>query len=152
MINVYASKNTMFSISSALLVLSLSISAPTSQAEELKQEKLINKQENANLAVSYVQQGGLTWMQYGFKKNWSAANSYCTNMKKHGPTSWRLPTKDELVALDNSGAIANKEGWGFFFFWSATSDGVGRHDGVDLLSGNFGSDVDTIEYYVMCVR
>ena len=79
---MFARKNTVMSLTSALVVLSLTVWATTAHA-----------------GGNYVSQGGLTWMpitSQGMKMNWDKANSYCANTTINGQSGWRLPTKDEL--------------------------------------------------------
>jgi hypothetical protein len=85
-----------------------------------------------NVAVttaSYVSQGGLTWMPIsGTSYDLAGATALCAGTI-NGQTGWRLPTKDELVSLYNSGAAAkspkqptmNDQGWSLFgWVWSST--------------------------------
>ena len=85
-------------------------------------------------------------------KTWSDANSYCTNTAINGQNGWRLPTKDELKALYDSGAMKG-QGWTLSITWSSTPDGSGEHYDVLLDNGNVGVSLfDTGNYYVTCVR
>ena len=109
-------------------------------------------QEVAKLSKGFVSQGGLTWMPVSFYKNWSDANSYCNNNVINGQTGWRLPTKDELLALYKSGAMNNK-GWVLNFTLSSTpSSGYNYHYGVFLNDGIDQQYNDAGTYYVTCVR
>ena len=74
------------------------------------QEAERQRQQAEEARKGFVSQGGLTWMPVTFTKTWADANAYCTSFKGLGQTGWRLPTKDELSALYNSGAM-NGQGW-----------------------------------------
>jgi hypothetical protein len=99
----------------------------------------------------YVSQGGLTWMPVSFDKNWSNANAYCTNTAINGQTGWRLPTKDELSALYNSGAMKD-HGWTLINTWSSTPNSTGYHYGVSLGDGHVYAGIDTGYTNVTCVH
>lgn len=110
------------------------------------------KREAAARPTGFVSQGGLTWMPINSsEKNWSAANAYCTHTAINGQSGWRLPTKDELKALYDSGAMKG-QGWTLNITWSSTPDGSGEHYVVYLNFGFVGSKFDTVEGYVTCVR
>jgi len=117
------------------------------QAAEAERQK----REAAATPKGFVSQGGLTWMPISFYKNWSEANSYCTNTAINGQNGWRLPTKDELSALYNSGAMKD-QGWTLNNTWSSTPAGSGGHYFVGLLHGYVSSLYDALENYVTCVR
>jgi hypothetical protein len=67
---------------------------------------------------SYIAQGGLTWTPnncghgstYGYF-SWTEADAYCAGGDFQKLTGWRLPTKDELIALGNSGALVGQGSW-----------------------------------------
>lgn len=108
----------------------------------------------------FVSQGGLTWMPINSsQENWSDANAYCTHTDINGQTGWRLPTKNELKALYDSGAM-NGQGWTLSFTWSSTPGSSGKHYGAILsyfvgISDGEGDVMqynDTNEVYVSCVR
>jgi hypothetical protein len=99
----------------------------------------------------FVSQGGLTWMPVSFEKNWSDANSYCSNTAINGQTGWRLPTKEELSALYNSGAMKD-QGWALSYTWSSTPGGSGGHSYVTLGNGSGVSYGDPNDNYVTCVQ
>ena len=84
-------------------------------------------------------------------KTWSDANSYCTNTAINGQNGWRLPTKDELKALYDSGAMKG-QGWTLLSTWSSTPDSAGLHYYVYLLYGGVYASLDTNGYYVTCVH
>ena len=90
-------------------------------------------------------------MPISFNKTWPEANAYCTNTTINGQTGWRLPTKDELKALYDSGAI-NNQGWTLNYTWSFTPDGRGDHYFVGLHDGFVNWDYDRGEGFVTCVR
>jgi len=85
------------------------------------------------------------------EKNLLAANAYCTNTAINGQTGWRLPTKNELKALFDSGAMKG-QGWTLGYTWSSTPVGSGKHYRVGLDDGDLYSSYDTFEGYVTCVR
>ncbi len=112
-------------------------------------------------AANFVTQGDLTWMPVtGEARMWGQANNYCTNTTIKGKTGWRLPTKNELEALYNSGAELD-HGWILLYTWSSTPGGQGgRHGGrhgehyaVGLKNGDgdFINDTENIAY-MTCVR
>lgn len=105
----------------------------------------------AAMPKGFVKQGGLTWMPISFNKNWSEANAYCSNTAINGQNGWRLPTKDELSALYNSGAMKD-QGWRLDNTWSSTPDVSGRHYYGGLSVGGVYSGGDTSLDYVTCVR
>ncbi len=90
-----------------------------------------------NVAVttaSYVSQGGLTWMPASWTLyDYAGATALCAGTI-NGQTGWRLPTKDELVSLYNSGAM-NGQGWSLGWAWSSTPFDLDRHYGVGLNNG-----------------
>ena len=126
-------------------------------AEEKRQQEQAataerQKREAASRPAGFVSQGGLTWMPVNSStKNWSQANAYCTNTAINGQTGWRLPTKDELKALYDSGAMKG-QGWTLGNTWSSTPGGSGGHDVVGLDSGGVYPFYDSHEIYVTCVR
>lgn len=124
-------------------------------------------------AAGYVTQGGLTWspntlgsttfggdyMGLGIPGGyaiWSVASTYCTTATINGVAGWRLPTLPELNALyaaypNNSSALIG-QGWATDKTWSSTQYVVGTHSVVDLYFGYPGSNSDTNNNYVSCVR
>ena len=147
---MFTHKNAMLSILSALVVLSLSIWVKTTHAEEMKQGKVIGGK--AKLPQGYVSQSGLTWMPINDShKIWADANDYCTNTSINDQSGWRLPTKDELIALYNSGAMKD-QGWTLSLTWSSTPGSAGGHYVVGLHDGFVLWGGDTNGHYVTCVR
>ena len=114
------------------------------------------------LPAGYVSQGGLTWMPVsGTKYAYADATALCAGTI-NGQTGWRLPTKDELVSLYNSGAM-NGQGWTLGYAWSSTPvepgipGGSGSHYGVGLFNGLVGivapyTGAATAVSDVSCVR
>lgn len=105
------------------------------------------------LPSGYVSQGGLVWMPPAPLYTWANADAYCTTFTINGQSRWRMPTKDELKALYDSGVI-NGQGWALTYTWSSTwwnSVGSGLHYFVDLTNGNIGWSLDMQTYYVSCV-
>ncbi len=114
----------------------------------------------AGLPAGYVQQGGLTWTPNtiggwnggGGYTDWNTANAYCTSTTINGQTGWRLPSKDELVSLYNSGALSGQPGWELDETWSSTPYGAGAHYDFGLYDGYVSFNDDTDYSYVSCVR
>jgi hypothetical protein len=112
-------------------------------------------QNVALTTASYVSQGGLTWMPVSWP--WYAyadATALCAGTI-NGQTGWRLPTKDELVSLYNSGAM-NGQGWLLDFTWSSTPFDSDSHLSVRLSDGVVGIVVAykafKADIFVSCVR
>jgi hypothetical protein len=122
-----------------------------------------------NLPAGYITQGGLTWTPNtigsaafggdfhnwsisGGYTTWTNANAFCASHSVNGLTGWRLPTKDELVNLYNSGAMNGVSGWALGITWSSTAYAPGYHYYVDLYDGNVIWDYDWYISYVSCVR
>jgi cell fate (sporulation/competence/biofilm development) regulator YmcA (YheA/YmcA/DUF963 family) len=121
-------------------------------AEKAQQELVLqNLPRQTELPKGFVSQGGLTWMPISFEKNWSDANAYCSNTAINGQTGWRLPKRDELKALYDSGAMKD-HGWTLGFTWSSTSYSAGYHYFVFLSDGSVAAYNDTFYNYVTCVR
>jgi hypothetical protein len=127
-------------------VLSKRLNAAGQRAED---ERLAA--EAAAKAPKYVSQGGLIWMPVTFHNDWTVANNWCSNSVINGQTGWRLPTKNELIALYDSGAMKD-QGWRLYDAWSSTPTGNGGHYFVRLDTGTVGGsgDADVIE--ITCVR
>ena len=90
-------------------------------------------------------------MPVTFYKPWAEANAYCNNTAINGQTGWRLPTKDELKALYDSGAMKG-QGWMLTFTRSSTPIDARRHYVVYLDRGNVSVNDDILYGYVTCVR
>jgi hypothetical protein len=118
--------------------------AVTTPKEKQKLQTELNKQ-------NFVSQGGLTWMPVSFYKNWAEANAFCVNAKINGQTGWRMPTKDELIALFNSGAVRD-QGWTLRNTWSSVRSDSNYHYIVNMLGGGAVSTVDSYDSYVTCVH
>jgi hypothetical protein len=120
--------------------------------KELVSEGAAENTQNREAPKGFVSQGGLTWMPISHsEKKWPDANAYCTKTAINGQTGWRLPTKDELIALYNSGAMED-QGWTLFNTWSSTTDSTGDHYLVDLHDGSDRALYKTFSYYVTCVH
>jgi hypothetical protein len=101
-------------------------------------------------ADNFVSQGGLTWMPVSFVKKWSEAKAYCANTVIDGKSGWRLPTKNELSALYNSGAVKDT-GCKLGDTWTSTPDDSGNHYYVvSLHNGNAYSTHELNNYFVTC--
>jgi hypothetical protein len=101
---------------------------------------------------------GLWWSNYRGAMNWDTAMSHCGNLSYNGASagSWRVPTKDELVAASNNGISAQgRTGWITNFnsyFWSSVSDdGYGAWD-VVLANGYADYGGKYLTDQVVCVR
>ena len=112
---------------------------------------------SASLAVpDYIVSGGLTWMPISFVDNWNNASSYCASYNGQGQSDWRLPTKDELLALADAGTVGGAQGWRVGYTWSDTLQQTGVHYAVypvvaaggPAVIGSFNSNF----YNVSCVR
>lgn len=80
--------------------------------------------------------------------NWASANAYCNGLGG----GYRLPNLDEVLAL-NIGNMENYAGWPTTgYYWSSTEDSPGSHYGVNLRYGNVFSYVDSLNFFVTCVR
>ncbi|PKQ71136.1 hypothetical protein CJF47_20990 [Aeromonas sobria] len=79
---------------------------------------------------------------------WGSANAYCTGI------GYRLPTRDELVALYNAhGNMELYAGWPTgTSYWSSTEGSPGKHLYVRLHDGTFFSADDNNSTFVSCVR
>ena len=87
----------------------------------------------------------------GVTCNYANANAFCAS-SFNGLTGWRLPTKDELVALYRSGAM-NEQGWAMYDTWSSTPNSTGGHFYVYLqYYGLWDVSGDTASRLVTCVR
>jgi len=119
-------------------------------AAKLQQEQVAEAERQKR--EGYVSQGGLTWMPINSStKTWSDANAYCSNTAINGQNGWRLPTKDELEALYDSGAMKD-QGWTLNYTWSSTPDSAGSRYFVSLSGGYVYAVNDTFTGYVTCVR
>lgn len=100
----------------------------------------------------YVSQGGLIWMPTSSStKTWQDANANCTSTTINGQNGWRLPTKDELKALYDSGM--KDRWWVLDLTWSSTPSSAGSHYIVNLGYGRVFASADTNDsYYVTCVH
>jgi hypothetical protein len=107
------------------------------------------------LPAGYAVQGGLTWMPITFQDTWTSANAYCANTVINGLIGWRLPTKDELAALDASGTMVGKGSSlpTYLPTWSSTLYLFpGFHYQIILGLGSPLIDLDAGSAYVTCVR
>jgi hypothetical protein len=148
---MFKGKNAVTAIISAMLVLSLSAWVSSAHAEEMKKGKVIGKKSEEKLPEGFVKQGGLIWMPQSFDKPWLDANAYCNNTAINGKTGWRLPTKDELKALYDSGE--RHLGRNGVSTWSSTLGVSGEHYVFLLLYGKeIESSNDRSYSYVTCVR
>jgi len=90
---------------------------------------------------------GLIWQKHRAREmNWADAKGYCAS-RPGG--AWRLPSKDELLALFRSGAVERSR-----FYWSGTSvtGMVSDAWGVDFDLGGASTRDTGGTNYVRCVR
>ncbi|SHN72308.1 inverse autotransporter beta domain-containing protein, partial [Desulfovibrio litoralis] len=106
----------------------------------------------ANLPTGYVDFNDLIWRPIDSNTlTWNDANTACTTQTINGQTGWRLPSKQELLDLFNSGRMIG-QGWALGSAWSSDAGGPGKHWSFSL-SGGFGSAYsDTAYRVVSCVR
>jgi hypothetical protein len=87
--------------------------------------------------------------------NWESAKSYCQGLTLAGG-GWRLPSKDELLALyaTKSSGTASFPGMDAGYYWSssAVSGSSGYAWGVDFYNGGAGDDGVGSHHRVRCVR
>lgn len=82
--------------------------------------------------------------------NWNSAGSMCRNSTHEGYTDWRLPTKDELMAL-----YTNRERVGGFvldWYWSSTLESYAYYYKISFGSGAISAGYLNSSCYVRCVR
>ncbi len=120
----------------------------------------------SGLPAGYISQGGLTWspeLGWDNRLSWSGASNYCSGFSGLGQSGWRLPTKDELVALANSGQVNGNgwvQGWEDGDIWSSTiyTNASGSNHYVvqininPLYSGGAYGESDSGGNRVSCVR
>lgn len=92
-------------------------------------------------------QTGLVWARdaqiLGKKVSWEEAVNYCENMDLGGKTGWRLPTRDELIALldTSQSEPALPEGHPFLKIKDlATATGSGRSGGYQYWTSTIFED------------
>ena len=87
--------------------------------------------------------------------NWASAKSYCQGLALAGG-GWRLPSKDELLALyaTKASGTASFPGMDVGFYWSssAVSGSSGFAWLVNFYSGNTSYGGVGVNYRVRCVR
>lgn len=91
-------------------------------------QKTINHPYNELPSVSYNGKKYRLAPAAPDKMSWSSANTYCNNLILYGYSDWRLPTKDELVAMygiRNTIGGFNNDRW-----WSGTLCGSSEHYSV----------------------
>jgi hypothetical protein len=101
-----------------------------------------------------VTANSLTWAGVSNSAIWTDASAFCTGSTIEGQTGWRLPTRDELIALQASGLIAGHN-WKLGNTWSSDMDttaSAASHVAVNLATGDVTNRVDTAFSYVSCVR
>ncbi|MCS3770605.1 hypothetical protein HNP12_004748 [Aeromonas hydrophila] len=82
--------------------------------------------------------------------NWEEASTYCNALGD----SFRLPNKDELVALyEKYGSMSTYAGWPVNYpYWSSNSFDSMMHSVVQLISGDSFGDIDTNNVFVSCIK
>jgi hypothetical protein len=119
----------------------------TSSITNIKQVQLPELRKD-----NFVTLGSLIWMPIETQQTWFLANTYCTNTTINSKSGWRLPTRDELSTLFESG-IAKNQVWGNYSPWSSTQNGSGYHYVLDLINGrSTHSENDSVSNFVMCVH
>jgi hypothetical protein len=104
-------------------------------------------------SATTVTANGLTWAGVTRSDTWANAGGFCGGSTIEGKTSWRLPTRDELIALQKSGLIAGN--WTLGNTWSSDMDtevNAASHVAVNLATGDVTNRVDTAYSNVSCVR
>jgi len=104
--------------------------------------------------AALVHANGLAWMGVSFPNNVTTAKAFCESITIEGADKWRLPTEDELIALQKSGILAG-QGWTLGATWSSTMGSVSStasHVVVDLSTGVLAERADVAGAYVTCVR
>lgn len=91
---------------------------------------------------------GLTWSAYEGEMRWHNAKSKCARL------GMRLATKEELVALYNSGADWKNQGCGnYCVYWSFTEHSAERAYFVNMDNGDVNYDYKAnYNFDVRCVR
>jgi hypothetical protein len=95
-----------------------------------------------------------TWAGVSRSDTWANASAFCTGTTIDNQTGWRLPTRDELIALQQSGLIAGHN-WKLGNTWSSdmgTTANAASYVAVDLSTGAVTDRVDTAFSNVSCVR
>jgi hypothetical protein len=121
----------------------------------IKPATLTNNQciPQANTA-QLVHATGLAWTGVYHSDNWTNARDYCSTITVGNTTGWKLPTAQQLLELQASGALAG-QGWLVGPTWSAdmgTNSNTAAHVVVDLSSGGTLERNDVGGAYVTCVR
>jgi hypothetical protein len=101
-----------------------------------------------------VTANSLTWAGVSNSDVWANADAFCVGSTIGGQTGWRMPTRDELIALQQSGLIAGHN-WMLGNTWSSDRDttaGAASHVAVNLATGAVTDRADTAFSYVSCVR
>lgn len=118
---------------------------------ESQKQEAERKRQEAELPKGYVKQGGLTWMPVSSTTyTYADASALCAGTI-NGQSGWRLPNKEELVSLHDSGT-AKGQGWTFGLTWSSEPESAGTHYLVSPGLGYSGWNFDTSSNYVSCVR
>ncbi|WP_428738672.1 DUF1566 domain-containing protein [Sulfurimonas sp.] len=87
-----------------------------------------------------------------FIAKWKLANAYCEQLKLDGKDDWRLPSKEELIALAKDKELKKEfKNMTDNIFWSNEN---GPFDATTVFSGNgFSSSTDNCEKFAtICVR
>lgn len=90
------------------------------------------------------------------RRTWDEADSYCNGLLQHGYSDWRLPTRDELLALRMNYNVPAVPGWSTNInYWSSTvlaASMPNYHHHVDLNTGGTNTPINSYRGYVTCVR
>ena len=101
-----------------------------------------------------VHSGARIWRGVNGSDNFVNARDFCKESVIDGVTGWRMPTSNELSALQASGAAAGRD-WALGYTWSATlgtGSASATHVVVNLASGALEERLDSAGAYVSCVR
>lgn len=105
-------------------------------------------------SATKVTSGSLTWMGVSTAATWTNARDFCAGSTIEGTTGWRQPTRDELLSLYASGAVAG-HGWEPGNTWSSTmgiTASSASHMAVDLNTGLSVERADTANSLIACVH
>jgi hypothetical protein len=99
-----------------------------------------------------IRTGDLAWMRISNMDTWAHAGEFCASTTIDNRTGWKLPTDEQLKALQASGLLAN-QGWVLGNTWSSIMGAnVASHVVVDLSTGAATEHADAGGAYVSCVR
>jgi Protein of unknown function (DUF1566) len=114
--------------------------AAQARQAQLRQQQLFDEQElrrheerEAAAKVPWVDPSGLMWTRRdnGYDIDWLSATSYCNNLQYAGLPGWRLPTVEELRAINDESESHFVKGdlqrsKSYTWVWSGTKKGMGH--------------------------